>query len=166
MEVTEYARLAGRTQADQQVILDRLVQLGPKAMQLDNGARGLSDEVGEVSAVVKKHIEYGQPLDRENLLEEVGDCFWRLHQICDAAGITFADAMSFNIKKLAKRYPDKYSDHLAAQRDLTAERLVFRTTANNVPRTKQEVGDLRTTVVGCCEVWANTQACDCLENAK
>lgn len=127
MDVTEYSFLAVRTQADQQKILDRLVALGPAAIQLDNGARGLSDECGEVSAAVKKYIEYGQPLDRENLLEEVGDCLWRLNQICQAAGLTLADAMTMNIAKLALRYPDQYTDRLAADRNLAAERAVFST---------------------------------------
>lgn len=165
MDVSEYARLALRTQADQLKILHRLYALGPSAVQLDNGARGLSDECGEVSAVVKKYIEYGQPLDRENLLEEVGDCLWRLNQICDAAGITLADAMTKNLSKLALRYPDKYTDALAADRNLTTEREVF-AAADPKPRTKQEVANLRLSMTGCCNTWADNQRCDCLENAK
>lgn len=125
MQVSEYSRLALRTQADQQRILNRLVDLGPTAVQLDNAARGLCDECGEVSAAVKKHIEYGQALDRENLLEEVGDCLWRLNQLCDAAGLSLSDAMRMNIDKLTLRYPEQYSDRLAAHRNLDAERAVF-----------------------------------------
>lgn len=166
MDVSQYSLLALRTQADQFLILNRLVDLGPSAMQLDNGARGLCDEVGEVSAVVKKYIEYGQPLDRQNLLEEVGDCLWRLNQICWAAGLTLQEAMDFNLKKLQVRYPERFTDSLAANRNLEAEATVFRTTASPTQRTKQEIGDLRKTVHGCCSRWADNQRCDCLENAK
>lgn len=104
-----------RTEADQSVILTRLVGLGPNAMRLDNAARGLCDEVGEVNNVVKKYIEYGQPLDTTNLKEEVGDCLWRLAQICKAGGFSLKDAMEANIKKLVVRYPSRYSDVLAEE---------------------------------------------------
>lgn len=67
-----------RTEADQEKILDRLRNLGPQAMRLDNGARGLAGDCGEVSTAVGRYIEYGQPLDFTNLVEEVGDCLWRL----------------------------------------------------------------------------------------
>lgn len=122
MTTDEYQALAMRTEADQGLILLRLLNLGENAMRLDNAARGLADEAGEVSAAVKKYIEYGQPLDHVNLLEEVGDCLWRLAQICKAAGFTLTDAMSRNIAKLQQRYPEKYEDHLARDRKLEAER--------------------------------------------
>jgi NTP pyrophosphatase (non-canonical NTP hydrolase) len=113
MLATDYQNLAMRTQADQSLILVRLTELGPKAIQLDGGLRGLVDEVGEIASCVKKWIEYGQPLDRINLQEEVGDALWRLAQIADAAGFTLSDAMQSNISKLRVRYPVKYSDQLA-----------------------------------------------------
>jgi len=113
MLATDYQNLAMRTQADQVLILARLSELGPKAIQLDGGLRGLVDEVGEIASCVKKWIEYGQPLDRINLQEEVGDALWRLAQIADAAGFTLSDAMQSNISKLRVRYPVKYSDQLA-----------------------------------------------------
>lgn len=115
MNPEEYQKLAMRTEADQRKILTRLWSLGPDAMRLDNAARGLSDECGEVSSAVKKFIEYGQPLDRENLLEEVGDCLWRLAQVCEAAGFTLSEAMEGNIAKLDARYPEKYTDVRAAE---------------------------------------------------
>lgn len=132
MDSKTYQELALRTMADQMAILTRLNNpniIGPQLlcmerMQLINGVIGLADEAGEMCAAAKSHIEYGKPLDITNIKEEVGDCFWRLRQICDAVGLTFEECMQANIDKLKKRYPDKYSDHLAQEenRNRAAER--------------------------------------------
>ncbi len=91
-------------------------------MQLDNGARGLCNDAGELSAAVMKYIEYGRPLDEVNVLEEAGDCLWRIAQVLDAVGLTLEQAMEANLAKLAVRYPDKYSDVLSANRNVEEER--------------------------------------------
>lgn len=115
MNWNQYQYAAMRTNADQTDILHRLWKLGSEAMQLDNAARGLSDECGEISSNVKKYIEYQQPLDRANLKEEVGDCLWRLAQICDSVNLTLEECAEGNIAKLAKRYPAEFSDELAKE---------------------------------------------------
>lgn len=127
MTPNEYQQLALRTQADQWVIRQRIYNTGVKATQLDNAARGLADDSGELSSAVKKWLEYGQPLDETNVIEEIGDCLWRLAQACEAIGITLEDAMRANIAKLARRYPNKYEDRLAAEdgRDRSAERVAM-----------------------------------------
>lgn len=122
MTTSEYEQLAMRTEADQALILNRLCHLGNNAMRLDNAARGLAGDAGEVSSAVMKYIEYGRELDKVNLLEEVGDCLWRLAQVCKAAGFTLEQAMEANVRKLAARYPDRYTDERAAVRDREAER--------------------------------------------
>ena len=195
MNPNEYQKLAMRSQADQSVILLRLLQGGNKMMQLDVAARGLCDDCGEVSGAVKKYIEYGQPLNLENLLEEVGDCLWRLAQICDAADFTLEEAMEANIRKLMARYPQGYTDELAKEemRDRTNEALAMRREATivakrresaradiseeaamriatpHVPRakrTKSEVVASRQGTGGaCCNRYADQMACDCLETA-
>ncbi len=127
-----YVQLAMRTMADQETIRNRLNECGnwltPHGkMQLLNGLVGLVDEVGELASATKKHIEYNQPFDVTNVKEEIGDCFWRLAQICDAVGLSFEQCMQANIDKLQKRYPEKFSDEQAAEenRDRAAERQVL-----------------------------------------
>lgn len=126
MTPDEYQELALRKEADQETIHRRIRDLGPNAVRLDNGHRGLSDEVGEIAAIVKRHIEYGRPLDLGGLLEEVGDCLWRLAQIARAGGFTLSQAMEANLKKLDIRYEGGYTDHRAAEenRDRSAEAAV------------------------------------------
>src|SRR5687768_16577413 len=96
----QYQVLALQKEADQEAILKRMIQLGPKAMCLDNAVRGLADDCGELNSAVKKYIEYGQSLDEVNVLEEVGDCLRRLAQVCKAIDKTLEDAMDANLRKL------------------------------------------------------------------
>lgn len=113
MDAKQYQRLALRTMADQQIILDRICSIGPKATQIDGAIRGLVDEVGELASAAKKWLEYGQPLDVNNVIEECGDALWRIAQVLDAVGWDLETAMSANIAKLQRRYPVKYTDELA-----------------------------------------------------
>lgn len=115
MRATEYQHQALRTEANQQAIHERHLRLGILATRLSNAVRGLSDDTGELNGAVKRWLEYGQPLDRTNLIEEVGDCLWRLAQVCEAVGTDLEYAMEANIRKLKIRYPEQYSDQLAAE---------------------------------------------------
>lgn len=139
MTTAEYERLAMRTEADQEKILNRLSNLGVEAMRLDNAARGLAGDAGEVSSAVMRFIEYGRDLDVVNLKEEVGDCLWRLVQVCKGAGFTLTEAMVANIAKLSARYPDKYSDEQGTEenRDRKKERAAIKSVANKVRDTIQ-----------------------------
>lgn len=123
MTPNEYQSLALRTEADQGAILLRLAsELGPAAMRLDNAVRGLAADAGEVADVVQKYVEYGRPLDRTHLIEECGDVLWRVAQALAAVGATLEEAMTANLRKLAVRYPGKYTDERANNRDAAAER--------------------------------------------
>lgn len=126
MTPTEYQALALRTMADQGKILKRNYESETAIMfcQLDNAARGMAGDVGEVNTCVQRCLEYGKPLDLVNLKEELGDVLWRIVQACDAVGFTLEEVMRANIAKLSKRYPDKYTDERAAEenRDREAER--------------------------------------------
>lgn len=118
MHLNEYEKLAKRTNADQALILKRLTEAGPWIMQLDNGVRGLTDEVGELASIVKAFIEYGAPsLDVTHIKEEVGDALWRLSQICQAVGLSLEECCIANIAKLQKRYPNQYSDFRAHEQN-------------------------------------------------
>ena len=124
MTPAEYQKLALRTMAPQEPIRQRIYDNGILATQLENAARGMCNDTGEFSEAIKKWLEYGQPLDPVNLKEELGDVLWRIVQACDALEITLEDVMEKNIRKLAIRYGEKYSDFLAAEanRDRAAER--------------------------------------------
>ena len=69
-------------------------------------AVGISTEAGEILSTVKAHAIYGKALDHENILEEVGDLLFYLQGLLDTQGLRLDDALSHNIAKLTKRYPD------------------------------------------------------------
>jgi NTP pyrophosphatase (non-canonical NTP hydrolase) len=90
---------------------------------------GLQTELGELVDAYKKTIYYGQPLDTVNVLEEVGDLEYYLELFCDSVGVDRAQARETVVNKLKLRYPDKFTQKDAIDRDLGAERAILRTGA-------------------------------------
>lgn len=84
--------------------------------QLNHALHGLASEVGEIADAIKKHIVYGQPLDVDNLEEEVGDLLWYIALLCYSNAFSLETVMIRNIVKLAKRYPDKFTPEAAVAR--------------------------------------------------
>ena len=81
-----------------------------------HAAVGIAGEAGELLDAIKKHWIYEAELDRENILEECGDSLFYVTALLDECGFTLADAMRHNMEKLAKRYPDGYTDSAARDR--------------------------------------------------
>lgn len=122
MTPNEYMELALSKEADQEKIRRRVAAYGTQATRLENGLRGLTNEVGELADVVKGWLEYGRPLDTSNVLEECGDVLWRTSQILRAVGMTLEQAMGANLRKLSIRYEGRCTDEEANNRNLEAER--------------------------------------------
>lgn len=83
---------------------------------------GMQTESAEISDVYKKHIAYGKPLDFVNIKEEIGDIMWYIANMCNLHGWDLSEIMATNIEKLKARYPDKFSNEHALNRDLVKER--------------------------------------------
>jgi NTP pyrophosphatase (non-canonical NTP hydrolase) len=86
---------------------------------------GLATEIGELTDSFKRTIFYGKHADRTNIAEEIGDAFWYLAILCDHVGVSFEQCMVANINKLRARYPNKFTEHDAVNRDLGNERAVL-----------------------------------------
>lgn len=108
-------------------ISDALVERisNPENIRLLHGSIGACTEAGEMIDALKKHIYYGKPLDKVNLLEECGDLLWYCSIIMDALGASYQEVMQTNIEKLAARYPDKFSEESAINRNLDVERSIL-----------------------------------------
>ena len=87
-----------------------------------HAAIGLSTEVGELLDPIKKTIFYNKPLDVTNIKEESGDLLWYLAILYDAIGTDFETESTRVINKLKARFPEKYTDECAEDRDLELER--------------------------------------------
>lgn len=80
-------------------------------------AVGISGEAGELLDAIKKAVIYRKPLDRENVVEELGDLEFYLEGLRQGLGITREETIEANIAKLGKRYEGfNYSDQAAQTR--------------------------------------------------
>ena len=77
---------------------------------------GLIGEVGELTDAIKKCVIYGQPLDVENVIEELGDIEFYLEGLRQNLDISREQTLEANTNKLRKRYGNKYSDEAAKER--------------------------------------------------
>lgn len=116
-----YQELCSKTESINDAQRDR----ASDCVRLMHGAIGLCTESGEIQDTLKKHIYYGAVLDRENLVEELGDVLWYVALLCNALQVSMDDVMDRNIEKLKRRYGDKFSEEKALNRDLEFERDVF-----------------------------------------
>ena len=91
-----------------------VARLDGQRADLWHAVTGVVTEAGELMDAVKKLVIYNKSLDRENLVEELGDIEFYMEQVRQNAGIDRADVIAANMAKLARRYGSTYSD-VAAQ---------------------------------------------------
>jgi NTP pyrophosphatase (non-canonical NTP hydrolase) len=96
-----------------------------KIIDILHGAIGLSTEAGELLDQIKKHVFYGRELDIVNIIEELGDGLWYIGLILNQLDVSFEEVMKRNIEKLRTRYPEKFTEDKAVNRDLDKEREVL-----------------------------------------
>lgn len=128
VESKEYIEKAVRTDltpSGYMGVLDRIEENGITMVRLEHAAMGLVTEAGELLDVFKKFKFYGKPVDLVNYKEELGDILWYVALACNELGVTFDELQQTNIEKLLKRFPDKFSQEKALNRDLEAERKVL-----------------------------------------
>ena len=78
---------------------------------------GIPGEAGEIVDAIKKHVIYKKPLNRLNLVEELGDIEFYLENLRQIVGITREETITENIRKLQQRYSKlSYSDEQAQAR--------------------------------------------------
>jgi len=108
-----HANLVARTCKHQDAVL---VDLDGAKSHIIHMLMGITGEAGELMDAAKKHVIYNKPLDIENVIEELGDIEWYMQGLRAALHIDREDVLLYNIEKLRKRYPDKYTDALAQAR--------------------------------------------------
>ena len=106
MKFSEYQQLAARTEKELPLLNDRLY----------HALAGITSEAGEVAGTIKKFTVYNQPLNVENIKEEIGDALWYYALLSNAIGADMDKIAEYNIQKLRTRYPEKYSDEAAMLR--------------------------------------------------
>ncbi len=99
--------------------------LGAQVVELLHAGIGMVTEAGEFMSALHDHLFNGAELDVTNLKEEIGDVQWYLAKACLHTGTTLEAEQERNIAKLRARFPDKFTDESALNRDLETERKVL-----------------------------------------
>ena len=129
MNNNEYAAAARKTDiGDYEPVYERLGATTNVAMIL-HALMGVTTECGEMMDNLKKHLIYGKPLDMTNFIEEDGDLRWYLALLEHAVNYTADEAQERNIAKLKARFPNKFTEFDALNRNLDAERKILETRA-------------------------------------
>lgn len=97
MRLNEYQELSKRTMPH---IID--------GMDKSNYAMGLAGEAGEVVDVIKKEVHHGHPKNVMKVKEELGDLMHYVVGVASMYGLTMDEVCSYNIEKLAKRFPEGF----------------------------------------------------------
>lgn len=143
MTSKEYSELALRTETT----LDPLKI--PYASQLLHSALGCGDESGEIIKLIKDNLFYGKSLCINDLEEEYGDLLWFIALGLAAIKSSFTEAMELNIAKLRARYPDKFTEDKAINRELDKERKALTTSPPDTFITVSQVNVPKDATITC-----------------
>ena len=105
MELNEYQRLARRTN-----------NMDTPSGMIENGVLGMCGEAGECADILKKYFFQGHELDRNAMLEEVGDMLWYIALTASGLGVTLEEVAQKNLTKLQVRYPEGFDPERSVNR--------------------------------------------------
>jgi NTP pyrophosphatase (non-canonical NTP hydrolase) len=118
MDIKTYIEEASRTDAPmEQVSIDRLHDY--------HMTFGMFTEVAELADVFKKNLAYKKPIDWINVQEELGDLMWYVANFCKSHDFDLEEILETNISKLMVRYPEKFTEEKANNRNLEDERNIL-----------------------------------------
>lgn len=114
MDIEQYKKDSERT----------LIDKGHE-LNLLHAAMGIGTEAGEILDAFKRKLFYGKPLDVVNVKEEIGDIMWYVAILLRELDLDFEEILQLNIDKLRARFPDKFTEEKALNRDLDTERQIL-----------------------------------------
>ncbi|KGM36200.1 hypothetical protein P409_00240 [Inquilinus limosus MP06] len=94
-------------------------------VDLLHGVVGLATELGELITPLVNEWMKDEEIDRVNLVEEIGDLLWYQALVLKVLGSDFATASDKVVNKLRIRYPEKFTEDQALNRNLEEERAVL-----------------------------------------
>lgn len=90
---------------------------GEESKNLEHMVIGVCGEAGELADGIKRNTIYGKELNRENIVEELGDLEFYMAGLRQMLGISRYETLSYNVVKLQQRYTSgEYSDTAAQER--------------------------------------------------
>ena len=115
MQIKEYCEKSSRTMAE----------LNNLHLNTYHMLFGMSTEIGELIDVFKKDLAYNKVIDWTNVQEEIGDLLFYIANFCNINHFDLEDILENNVKKLQTRYPEKFTEENAKNRDTDAERKIL-----------------------------------------
>lgn len=97
------------------------IDYGKNGTSILHAILGIATEAGELLEA----IATGKQVDKVNLLEECGDVLWYMAMLMQAIGTDFETVAEGNIAKLRKRYPQKFTEYDANNRNIEEERITL-----------------------------------------
>ncbi len=104
------------TLSDYQRLAQRTANTKTPSAKIENGILGLCGETGEIADVLKKYLYQGHELDREHMIEELGDVLWYCAELAEGLGVSLDDVAERNIDKLRRRYPEGFDTERSRNR--------------------------------------------------
>lgn len=136
MNAEDYVQAAIRTEHTPNFIVTPIGGAHDRMLaRMMHAMLGLVSEIGELADQLKKHLIYGKPLDMVNVVEELGDHDWYRALFADAIQVGIERAWEINIAKLRARYPERFTQAQALNRDLDAERATLEAGAADIDAT-------------------------------
>jgi hypothetical protein len=115
--------------ARQRLAVIRFSREEPTSINIDprlfHALVGINTEGTELIEAMLPSIVSNEPLDAVNVLEELGDINWYQAIAVDAMDADFDDVLTKVIAKLRARFPDKFTQDNAINRDLETERAIL-----------------------------------------
>jgi NTP pyrophosphatase (non-canonical NTP hydrolase) len=81
--------------------------LNPDDRLLD-AASGLAEEAGEILAHIRKNRFQQKPIDRDEVMLELGDALWCLTTIASSLGFSLGEVATRNVEKLRRRHTEGF----------------------------------------------------------
>lgn len=106
-----------------------LVELLPEG-DFDEVLNTLSNRAIEMLDLIKKTMFYGKPLDTSKVIKHLNEINNMCGIIISGFSSTESAVLSTNLAKLSARYPEKFTDFDADNRDLKKERTILEEGAN------------------------------------
>lgn len=86
---------------------------------------GIATEAGELLEAIEIGLFGEDGFDLVNVAEEIGDVFWYQAILANVASKSFEEIQATNIAKLRARFPNKFSEYDAQNRNLEKERQIL-----------------------------------------
>ena len=113
MERPTHPKLVAALKKDPSIIREEVTCID---LDMIHMIMGISGEAGELLDAIKKSVIYRQTLDRQNVIEELGDLEFYMQGLRQILGISREETLEHNISKLMKRYEKGYTDLAAKER--------------------------------------------------